>query len=184
MKAPRLAALAALLLASLVATAAAAQQRAVSPGDRVRVTSAARPPVRGTVVRTGADGLVLRAGADSLLTPWRDVRALEVGVRGSRTRSALRYGGIGLLTGAAGGALFGAGTFNEPGARDWCILVCERREAALAGAALGAVSGAVVGGVIGAVAARQRWRSATPPATLSAGPAGGEPIAVEARHRF
>jgi hypothetical protein len=183
MNVPRLAAAVALLLAFAALPAAAQTARTVAPGDPVRVTATLRPPVRGTVVRTGPEGLVLRTGRDTLFTTWSELRALEVGARASRTRTALRFGGIGLLTGAATGAAVGSITYKDGGS-GWCVVVCDRPDAALAGAALGAVSGAVLGGVVGAVRPQRQWRPASAPAMVSAAPAGGRNIAVQARIRF
>ena len=155
---------------------------AQAPGERVRITLAARPAAAGTVVRAGTDGLVLRAaGADMVRAAWPEVRRLDVSLGASRTRSMLRGTGIGLLAGAATGAVLGFATYHEDENGGGCYPICSRSGSALyAGAVLGAVGG-VAGALSGAIWPRERWRRSPLPVSIAAARDG---VAVGARVGF
>jgi hypothetical protein len=164
-----------LLPALLLAVAPAyAQQTPVTSGQRVRVTTEAAPPTRGTVLRADTAGLAVDRGVDTVFTPWREVRRLERSGGGSRLGTGLRYGAIGLAAGAVSGAVLGHVTFDEQ-ADTWDYVVFSRGEAALlTAAALGTVGGAA-GFLAGVIFPRERWRPTELPVRVSAdaAPAGG-----------
>lgn len=161
-----------------------AQRHSVSPGDRVRVSARSFPRMSGTVLDARPDSLVLRArGGDTIHAAWSDVRTLDVSGGSSRVNTALRYGGIGVLTGAAAGAVLGYTTYHED-EDDWCIVVCSRRDAGLAGAAFFGIVGGATGVLSGAVFPAQRWRRAETPVAVSAAPASGGGVALHARLKF
>jgi hypothetical protein len=161
-----------------------AQQHPVSPGDRVRVSARSFPRTSGTVLDARADSLVLRArGGDTIHAAWSDVRTLEVSGGRSRVNTALRNGGIGVLAGGVAGAVFGYAVYHEDD-DDWCIVVCSRRDAGLAGAALFGIVGGGAGVLSGAVFPAQRWRRADAPVSVSAAPVADGGVAVNARLRF
>lgn len=161
-----------------------AQRQSVSPGDRVRVSARSFPRVSGTVLDARPDSLVLRArGGDTIQAAWADVRTLDVSGGRSRVGTAVRYGGIGLLTGAAAGAVLGYTTYHEDD-DDWCILICSPGDAGLAGAAFFGIVGGATGVLSGAVFPAQRWRRAETPVSVSAAPAAEGGVALRARLRF
>lgn len=161
-----------------------AQRHPVSPGDRVRVSARSFPRTSGTVLDARADSLVLRArGGDTIHTAWSDVRTLDVSGGSSRVSTALRYGGIGLLAGAAAGGVLGYTTYHED-EDDWCILICSRQDAGLAGAAFFGIVGGATGVLSGAVFPAQRWRRAETPVAVSATSAASGGVALHARISF
>ena len=174
----------ALVLCLCAAGPLEAQRQAVSPGDRVRVSARSLPRTSGTVLDARPDSLVLRArGGDTLHAAWSDVRTLEVSGGRSRVSTALRNGGIGLLAGAAAGGVFGYAVYHEDD-DDWCILICSRGDAGLAGAAFFGIVGGGAGVLSGAVFPVDRWRRAETPVAVSAAPAAGGGVAVRARLKF
>jgi hypothetical protein len=161
-----------------------AQRQSVSPGDRVRVSARSLPRTSGTVLDARPDSLVLRArGGDTIHTAWSDVRTLDVSGGSSRVGTALRYGGIGLLAGVAAGGALGYTTYHED-EDDWCIVICSRGDAALAGAAFLGIVGSATGVLSGAVFPAQRWRRAETPVTVSAAPSAAGGVALHARLRL
>jgi hypothetical protein len=175
-------------LAILLALAAAgpllAQDRAVSPGDRVRVTSSSIPRTNGIVLETNPDTLVLRSGGETIYTAWADVRTLHVAEGGARGRSAFKYGAIGLGAGAAAGAVFGLAAFDDDDSGDGPCLVCSPVHAGVfMGATLGVIGGAL-GSLAGAAFPEERWRPVKAPVTVSAAPAAGGGVTIGASVRF
>lgn len=161
-----------------------AQRQSVSPGDRVRVSARSFPRVSGTVLDARPDSLVLRSrGGDTIHTAWSDVRTLDVSGGSSRVSTALRYGGIGLLGGAATGVVVGYASFEEDD-DGWCFVACSRTEAGLAGAALFGFVGGATGVLSGMFFPAQRWRRAETPVSVSAAPAAEGGVALHARLRF
>ena len=161
-----------------------AQRHTLSPGDRVRVSARSFPRTSGTVVDARPDSLVLRVrGGDTIHAAWSDVRTLEVSGGSSRVSTALRYGGIGLLTGVAAGGVLGYTTYQEDEG-EWCILICSRREAGLAGAAFLGIAGGAAGVLAGAGFPARRWRRVETPVAVSASPVAAGGVAVHARLRF
>ncbi len=162
-----------------------AQDRAaVSPGDRVRVTSGSIPRTNGVVLETNPDTLVLRSGDETIYTAWADVRTLHVAEGGSRGRSAFKYGRIGLAAGAAAGMAAGLVAYDDDPDDGPCILICSPAHAGvIAGAALGVVGGAL-GSLAGAAFPEERWRPVRAPVTDTASPAAGGGFAIQGRLRF
>ena len=84
----------------------------MAPGNRIRlsITTLSNRPITGTVVSLDAGRLVFRPqrarfAADSLPTgPW-DIESIQVNRRPSTPWRTVAYGGVGLLAGAATGAL-------------------------------------------------------------------------------
>jgi hypothetical protein len=161
-----------------------AQRHPVSPGDRVRVSARSFPRTSGTVLDARPDSLVLRArGGDTIHAAWADVRTLEVSGGKARVSTALRNGSIGLLAGAVAGGVFGYAVYHEDD-DDWCIVVCSRSDAGLAGAAFFGLVGGATGTLSGAVFPAHRWRRAEAPVSVSAAPVADGGVALHARLRF
>jgi len=173
------------LILSLAAGPLLAQERAaVSPGDRVRVTSSSIPRTNGIVLETSPDTLVLRSGGETIYTAWSDVRTLHIAEGGSRGRSALKYGAIGLGAGAAAGVVFGLAAFDDDDSGDGPCLICSPVHAGVfMGATLGVIGGAL-GSVAGAAFPEERWRPGKAPVTVSAAPAADGRVTVQANLRF
>ena len=174
-----------LLQAALCASALPlhAQQAAVSYGDRVRVATSARPPMRGTVVRVDTAGLAIRTGADTVFTPWRDVQRLDLSRGRSPGESARTAGGIGLALGAVGGAALGNFVFHDENITgDECLYLCTRRQIVTFSAVTFAALGAAAGTVVGAIFPPERWRSTQVPVRITVAP--GDGVVLGARVEF
>lgn len=127
------------------ATPAGAQAPAPDSGAKVRVRlNSDRDAIyQGVLLAPVADSVIMRVpGEPTLRVPRNDVNRLQVGTRGSRTRSTLAGIGVGLFTGAAIGAAVGSAT-----ARKEDFLGPEF--AVAAGATLLGVVGGVAGGIVG-----------------------------------
>jgi hypothetical protein len=175
----------ALFLSLTAAAPLLAQDRAaVSPGDRVRVTSGSIPRTNGIVLETSPDTLVLRSGGETIYTAWSAVRTLHVAEGGSRGRSVLKYGRIGLVAGAATGMAIGMAAYDDDPNDDPCILICSPVHAGLvAGTALGVFGGAL-GSLAGGLFPEERWRPVKAPVSVSAAPAAGGRVTLQANLRF
>lgn len=161
-----------------------AQQAAVSYGDRVRVATAARPPMRGTVVRVDTAGLAIRSEAnDTVFTPWRDVQRLDLSRGRDPGQSARTVGGVGFALGAVGGAALGNYVFfDETVTGDECLYLCTRRQTVVFSAVTFGSLGAAVGSMVGAIFPPERWRRAQVPVRVSVSP--GEGVVLGARIGF
>lgn len=174
-----------LLQAALIASVLPlhAQQPAVSYGDRVRVATAARPPMRGTVVRVDTAGLAIRSeAADTVFTPWRDVQRLDLSRGKFPGQSALTVGGAGLAFGVIGGAALGHYVFDENLTGDECLYLCSRRQTVVFSAATFGFLGAAVGSAVGAIFPPERWRGTQVPVRITVAP--GDGVALGARVGF
>ena len=174
-----------LLQAALIASVLPlhAQQADVSYGDRVRVATAARPPMRGTVVRVDAAGLAIRSGADTVFTPWRDVQRLDLSRGRSPAESARTAGGFGLAFGAIGGAALGNFVFFDDNITgDECLYLCTRPQIVVFSAVTFGALGAAAGSVVGAIFPPERWRSTQVPVRISVTP--GDGVVLGARVEF
>ncbi|MBD0320325.1 MAG: hypothetical protein ICV87_08325 [Gemmatimonadetes bacterium] len=179
--------LSALLLPAIVLASALplhAQEAGVSWGDRVRVATAARPPVCGTVVRVDSAGLAIRsATADTVFTPWRDVQRVDLSRGRSPGRSAVTMGGVGLALGAVGGAALGNFVFfDETVTGDECLYLCTRRQTVVFSASTFGFLGAAVGSAVGAIFPPERWRSTRVPVRITVAP--GDGVLLGARVEF
>ncbi|MEJ7813164.1 MAG: hypothetical protein WKG32_22330 [Gemmatimonadaceae bacterium] len=150
--------LAALLLAG--ATGLAAQARtlpSLEPGARVRVTapSLSRGLRVGTVAGVRGDSLDLKvAGRDTTVTvSASELTRLEVS-RGQR-RQGRKGMGMGLLIGAAGGAVLGYASGDD---ESGFIAFSAGEKAVLSGVVFG-VLGTVIGGLAGLSSQTDRWVS-------------------------
>jgi hypothetical protein len=173
-----------LLQAALCASALPlhAQQAAVSYGDRVRIATSARTPMRGTVVRVDTAGLAIRSGADTVFTPWRDVRRLDLSRGRSPGQSARTVGGVGFAFGVIGGAALGNYVFfDETVTGDECLYLCTRRQMVVFSAATFGALGATVGSAVGAIFSPERWRTHVP-VRITVAP--GDGVALGARVEF
>ncbi|NUO64948.1 MAG: hypothetical protein HOQ12_06195 [Gemmatimonadaceae bacterium] len=148
----------ALTVSCAVAVAAAAP---VASAQTVRPDSGARVRLRlhsdpeyvyqGVLLAPVGDSVVVGVPGERALRIARpSVRQMQVGTRGSRTRSTFAGIGIGLVAGAAVGAMVGQATtrpddFFGP-------------ELAAAGATLLGVVGGVTGGIVGYNRVGTRWR--------------------------
>jgi hypothetical protein len=85
-----------------------------APGTRVRVTHPAEGTRVGTALAITEDQLFVRwaDGSDTVGVPLAEVTRLDVSAGRSRYR-ALRYAGVGLVAGAALGAMAGAAAYND-----------------------------------------------------------------------
>ncbi|NIM50189.1 MAG: hypothetical protein GTN62_07600 [Gemmatimonadales bacterium] len=158
----------------LPVTSALAQQPVVDVGATVRVsTGGRRAPLVGTVLALERDTLVLRQGRspEPLRIPVKLVQRLQVR-RGpsSRWPTILKHAGVGLVVGAAGGAVAGPflmsasctawekDTEKQTDCLDDLVDPGARGKAAL----LFGAAGTAVGAVVGAIVARERWNDVSP----------------------
>lgn len=154
MRIPRIAALAAVLLAS---PALAQQGSDGLTGTRVRVTAPNffPAPIRGTVTSYNHLGLtVLREdttadSAVSVTVPLRAVARLDRFAGGSASSTAWYRGRLGAFVGAGLGLIAGPLSAKVTGRGVG--------QSAMLGGAVGLVSGFTVGAVIGAASPRERW---------------------------
>jgi phage tail tape-measure protein len=136
----------------------------LAPGDRVRVTMAARANrLVGTVVAVDRDSLRIReAGQDAMLSvPESSVKEVEV----RRWHQTFAYAGAegGAVAGAFAGAALGAtvGPDECSGASWWfCVRSANRPIHIVVGAVLGASIGSVLGAAIGSALHSSRWEPA------------------------
>jgi hypothetical protein len=84
------------------------------PGARVRVTHPAEGVRVGTALAVTDDQLFVRwaDGTDTVGVPLAEVTRLDVSIRRPKYR-ALKYAGIGLVAGAAVGAMAGAASYDD-----------------------------------------------------------------------
>ena len=143
----------------LIPAIASAQWPASWPldsGSKVRILS---PVVGdqfqiGTLISTRADTVLFRPAGN--LTPFTvttsHIVKLDV-ARGSHQQKA-KGALIGLLAGAAGGALFGIAAYPNP-CTDFCFL--NRGETAAIMGGLGGVAGALIGALVGGFVLADTW---------------------------
>ena len=139
-----------------------AQQVTLAPGAHVRIerSTCCLGAERGTLVSVSADSLVMRDSRSGALValPWAELSSVAVGRRvGSH---ALAGAGLGLLGGAALGAVIG---YNSNGSS--CVGECYEDANAILGGVGGAALGLVTGIVIGKLIPRERWE----PVALASG---------------
>lgn len=139
----------------------------ISPGERVRISSTALSDrVAGTVLGVRGPTLIVRAeNNDTVYASWPDIRRLETSLGASRSATAVRYGGIGLLVGGATGALFGYATYEDANESEWCLMLCSRKDATVFGGTLLGIITGTVGGILGALAPAERWERVALPAS-------------------
>ena len=84
------------------------------PGARVRITHPAEGVRVGTALAVTDDQLFVRwaDGTDTVGVPLAEVTRLDVSIRRPKYR-ALKYAGIGLVAGAAVGAVVGAASYDN-----------------------------------------------------------------------
>ncbi|HEX8211514.1 MAG TPA: hypothetical protein VF584_15185 [Longimicrobium sp.] len=176
----------ALFLSLAAAGPLLAQERAaISPGDRVRVTSSSIPRTNGIVLETNPDTLVLRSRGETIYTAWADVRTLHVAEGGSRGRSAFKYGRIGVIGGAATGIALGFAAFaGDNDSADGPCVICSPETAAIYGGVTLGVIGGALGSLAGAAFPEERWRRVDAPVTVSAAPAADGRVTLQAKLRF
>lgn len=161
-----------------------AEGQGVVPGDRVRVVQVqgGRVLLRGTLVRRNADSAtILSESAGSTGGTNESTVAISRGNRLERSAgqvaSTARGVGMGLLVGAATGALLGAVTYRPPDCTS--ALICldyGRGFSAMGGAIVLTPIGMVIGGIVGANHKHEAWkRLAQFPFSVS--------VAPTARHR-
>ena len=170
MRAPRtFLALAAILLAagpSLTVGAQSPSRAGIGPGMRVRVTTpgvAGRDRYAGRVLGVGADSLTLhRDGAPApSAIPFARITKLEVS-RGRRP-NGWRGAGLGMIGGAAAGAVTGLITHKAGRGRCSFLGGCSpdyREEKGIrpgGGAVLGATVGLIAGTIAGRIIRTERW---------------------------
>lgn len=160
-----------LLLVVLAATASAQESRGlpseVQPGVRVRAVSPAAGTVTGRVTAVqGDDFLVARDRlADTVRLSASQLSSLDLSV--GRHKRRWRGAGVGLLGGAALGAVIGAATYRKPdcsGATYFCDL--NRGFDAAFGAVVFGGIGAATGALVGAGKADD-WKPLALPARTS-----------------
>ena len=176
-----------LLIAVLVLTpitTVTAQEAPAEPGTRIRVSAQglAAPRLVGTVVALHADTLLFtpQSGRGPIAVPLESIRRLEV----SRSRSSvgpaiLKYAGIGLLLGAAGGALAGPFVISsgctalkkDLDNQSKCLADLVDGETRLKAALVFGLAGTAVGALVGAIVGRARWEKvAASPVRVSFAP--------------
>lgn len=130
-------------------------QNDLDRGDRIRITTMVDQTEDVLIAQfdyLGADGVLY---VDDPLSAIPVSSILQLEVSDGRSSSVRRGALIGLLGGAAAGAIFGyAQGDDEPGA----FLAFSAEEKAYVGALLGAGPGALLGAVVGALVTRERWR--------------------------
>ncbi len=162
-----------LLIAMLVLTpltTAAGQGATAAPGARIRVSAQGLAATRvvGTVVALRADTLVLapQNGRGLLALPLESVQRLEVSRgRSSVGSTVMKHAGIGLLVGAASGALAGPYVLSSAcitpekdlDAHWQCFDDLADGEARLKATVLFGIAGTAIGAVVGAIVGRERW---------------------------
>lgn len=139
----------------------------VDSGARVRVRAATLGPMfrRGTLTSATADSIVIQQPRVGRFAVGLDqITSLQV-LRESHTEKA-KYTMIGLLVGAAGGAILGAATYSPTkcdSSVTFCIDVFDRSStAAMAAVLLGAVGGLV--GLMAGASPKETWASVPIPA--------------------
>ena len=164
------------LLCSFSGGAGWAQDSAVTPGSRVRVWTALNdkgaptgPRRTGFATAWTADSLVLDlAGAGGSWTiPITSVSRIDVNIPRSSGQGASRIGGMGLLIGAATGAVLGYLQGDDPPLfGDEPFPFSANQKAAIYGAMAG-VAGGIAGAVIGTAWPGERWERASLPGRVS-----------------
>ena len=157
----------------LGASTAAADEHAVSIGDRVRVSAPSVSPKRieGTLVVVDSETLTIASGGASVGVPRSGIAKLEV------TRGRKSHWVTGALIGAGWGVGVGVLFSNPPSSADHFSI----DTGALAA---GVVMGATLGALIGAVLRTDRWTTVPGAATLRIGPVPGRGVALSMRVSF
>ena len=139
----------------------------VDSGSLVRVKAASLGPTfrRGTLTSTTTDSITLEPSRAGRFSVGLDqITSLQV-LQESHTEKA-KYTLIGLLVGAAGGAILGAATY-APGKCDPSAIICIDVFDRGSTAAMGAVLLGAVGGLVGLMAGaspKETWASVPLPA--------------------
>lgn len=167
-------------LCLLVASAASAQPRPVSPGETVRLESRL---VNGRfdVIAASADVLTVRDTAGAVAeVPWESIAGLSRS-RGQRStgQGFLRGFGFGSLGGASAGILLGVASGDDPPGT--FVQFSAGEKALLAGAALG-IAGGLAGGFIGALVPGEKWERVSLTGPVSG--AGGGRVGLQYGIRF
>jgi hypothetical protein len=171
-----IAATAAMALGALATSAAAADERALTVGERVRVTAPSVSPrrIEGTLAAVDRETVtvVSRDDGTRVGVSRSQIAKLEV-VRGEKS-----HWGTGALIGAGAGVLLGVVASNPPSSADGfqvdggAVAVC------------GAV-GAAGGALVGAVLRTDRWTTVPgDTVTLSIGPVPGRGVALAMKVSF
>lgn len=130
-----------------------AEERDVTKGQRVRITTTAGDRLKGRVAETTSDGFVIELDEDrgSRSIPLVDVASLETGRPRSRCRGAWSKAKWWALIGAASGTTlaFQHEQVGEDGAT--------AGEAAALGAWSGGLFGGLIGAVVGALNPGEEW---------------------------
>ncbi len=156
---------AALVLALLLGHAPRLHAQSMpGPGTRVRVTAPSQKltSAEGTVQDTANGALVVQLGKPGAATGVRtfsrsDLSGLDT--YAGRHRPVLEGGLIGLLAGAATGAIIGFASGDDKCSADawFCMAYTSDQKAAMGAAGLGTL-GLVVGLVVGALSPSDRWK--------------------------
>lgn len=165
---------AAVVLGAVAASAEAADEHAVTTGDRVRVMAPSASPKRieGTLVSVDRDSLTVFDDGRRVVVTRSQIAKLEV-ARGKKSRA-----GTGALVGAGWGVGLGVLLSNPPSSG-------QRLEVNGSAVTAGVVAGATLGALVGVVLRTDRWTTA--PAdklTLSIGPVPGRGVALAMRFSF
>ena len=118
--------------------------------------------LEGTVTSTGGERLTLdyRGQGTALELPFESVTRLEISQGGSsRGASFVKGGGVGLLAGAAFGAVVG---FASGGDDSGILQISASEMAAIGAAAFGAL-GMIIGAVVGLATGGERWKEVSEP---------------------
>ncbi|MBL0172950.1 MAG: hypothetical protein IPP90_20035 [Gemmatimonadaceae bacterium] len=166
-----------------------AEGQGAIPGARVRIVRESNQIlVEGELVSRTANGVSIRS-----VTPDSTSSAIEWVLQGNDRleqstgmhSNALRGAGVGLLLGAAAGALVGAGTYEEPACDGGCFVDLGRGFSVAAGAVVGAVPGMLLGAVLGTGSKHESWRTMVArPVSLSVTPASLRGVRVTASLAF
>lgn len=159
--------------AVVVAPAVEAQNQAVAPGARVRVTAPAKGLERHvtTVENVRGDSIVVGFGGGWQTIALRDMTSLDVSM--GRESRFFADAGIGLAVGVLAGGLVGAVGYQE--CTDCILAPANRAQSAALGAILAGTVGLVAGAIVGVFHRPDRWRRYELPikSTIARLPSGG-----------
>lgn len=132
----------------------------VEPGDRIRLRTAGRERITGTLLEITPDVLRIQADADLVRIPTDGIASLERSL-GSHRRFWRHF----LVTTGAGAAAMGllVAALDDGGCSDGPFGCTGPGGAFVLGAAVGAVVSLPVGVVVGLAVRSERWAPAGPP---------------------
>jgi len=128
-------------------------------GSRVRILSAALGDrfQTGTLVSTRVDTVMFRLAGSSAPFTITTPNIVKLEVARGRHQQKAKGALIGLLFGAAGGALMASATYKRTDCSNFCFFETTRGEDAAIGGALGGIAGALIGTLVGGLIGTDTW---------------------------